>query len=177
MMDILMSKTCCSHKKWNKIANDIKLVFHSSTRFLIFVQQIALKTVKHFWDWVCSILRQMMVVWGRGEGMVPIQLRPVTRPIQYHWTTCFIVVSVLVWHVQYQHTNNINNRLYMQHKYTVPAQETIMANRFYCKHELNNLLICTNECTIFWLKYYTNISLLYNWSKNNRSLTPTTSLI
>ena len=22
------------------------------------------------------------------------------------------------------------------------------------------LLICTNECTIFWLKYYTNISLL-----------------
>jgi hypothetical protein len=26
------------------------------------------------------------------------------------------------------------------------------------------LLICTNECTIFWLKYYTNISLLYNYT-------------
>ena len=30
MMDILMSETCWAHKKWNKIANDIKLVFYSS---------------------------------------------------------------------------------------------------------------------------------------------------
>jgi len=30
MMDILMSKTCWADKKWNKIANDIKLVFYSS---------------------------------------------------------------------------------------------------------------------------------------------------
>ena len=30
-MDILMSETCWAHNKWNKIANDIKLVFHSST--------------------------------------------------------------------------------------------------------------------------------------------------
>ena len=26
------------------------------------------------------------------------------------------------------------------------------------------LLTCTNECTILWLKYYTNISLLYNYT-------------
>jgi len=31
MMDILMSETCWKHKKWNKIASDIKLVFYSST--------------------------------------------------------------------------------------------------------------------------------------------------
>ena len=31
MMDILMSETCWAHKKWNKIASDIKLVFHSSS--------------------------------------------------------------------------------------------------------------------------------------------------
>jgi len=31
MMDILMSKTWRAHKKWNKIASDIKLVFYSST--------------------------------------------------------------------------------------------------------------------------------------------------
>ena len=31
MMDILMSETCWAHKKWDKIASDIKLVFHSST--------------------------------------------------------------------------------------------------------------------------------------------------
>ena len=30
-MDILMSETCWAHKKRNKIASDIKLVFHSST--------------------------------------------------------------------------------------------------------------------------------------------------
>ena len=31
VMDILMSETCWAHKKWNKIASDIKLVIHSST--------------------------------------------------------------------------------------------------------------------------------------------------
>jgi len=31
MMDILISETCLAHKKWNKIAGDIKLVFYSST--------------------------------------------------------------------------------------------------------------------------------------------------
>jgi len=31
MMDILTSETCWAHKKWNKIASDIKLVFYSST--------------------------------------------------------------------------------------------------------------------------------------------------
>ena len=31
MMDILISETCWANKKWNKIASDIKLVFHSST--------------------------------------------------------------------------------------------------------------------------------------------------
>ena len=31
MVDILMSETCWAHKKWNKIASDIKLVSYSST--------------------------------------------------------------------------------------------------------------------------------------------------
>ena len=31
MMDMWMSETCWAHKKWNKIASDIKLVFYSST--------------------------------------------------------------------------------------------------------------------------------------------------
>ena len=35
MMDILMSETCWAHKKWNKIASDIKLVFHSSNFYRI----------------------------------------------------------------------------------------------------------------------------------------------
>jgi len=37
MMDILMSETCWAHKKWNKIASDIKLVFYSwSIRITLF---------------------------------------------------------------------------------------------------------------------------------------------
>ena len=35
MMDILMSETCCIHKKWNEIASDIKLVFYFSSIFLL----------------------------------------------------------------------------------------------------------------------------------------------
>jgi len=31
MMDILMSETCWAHKKWNKMASDMTLVFYSST--------------------------------------------------------------------------------------------------------------------------------------------------
>jgi len=34
MMDILMSETCWAHKKWNKIASDITLVFYSSISIL-----------------------------------------------------------------------------------------------------------------------------------------------
>ena len=35
MMDVLMSETCWAHKKWNKIASDIKLVFYSSTNTMM----------------------------------------------------------------------------------------------------------------------------------------------
>ena len=43
MMDILMSETCWVHKKWNKIASDIKLVFYSSTKCLSRRLKIKLK--------------------------------------------------------------------------------------------------------------------------------------
>jgi len=35
IMDILISETCWVHKKWNKIASDIKLVFYSSTYIIL----------------------------------------------------------------------------------------------------------------------------------------------
>ena len=37
MMDILMSETRWAHKKWNKITSDIKLIFYSSTSFVMSV--------------------------------------------------------------------------------------------------------------------------------------------
>ena len=44
-MDILMSETCWAHKKWNKIASDIKLVVHLSTTERIFSRKTFLWSV------------------------------------------------------------------------------------------------------------------------------------
>jgi hypothetical protein len=49
MMDILMSETCWAHKKWNKIASDIKLVFHSSTILMIWKIPVSI-------EWQYSLL-------------------------------------------------------------------------------------------------------------------------
>ena len=52
MMDILMSETCWAHKKWNKIASDIKLVFYSSTEMgpLLVVTLFYLKNILYWPD-------------------------------------------------------------------------------------------------------------------------------
>jgi len=47
MMDILMSETCWTHKKWNKIASDIKLVFYSSNVTMLH-GPISIKLLDHF---------------------------------------------------------------------------------------------------------------------------------
>ena len=40
MMDILMSGIFWVHKKWNKIASDIKLAFYSSTIYVVVVDKM-----------------------------------------------------------------------------------------------------------------------------------------
>jgi len=58
MMDILMSEACWAHKKWNKIASDVKFVFYSSTITMmhgpiniILKVSSALKCTRlHFWS-------------------------------------------------------------------------------------------------------------------------------
>ena len=49
MMNILMSETCWEHKKWNKIASDIKLVFYSSTNLNSYVSFVLAlnETMRH----------------------------------------------------------------------------------------------------------------------------------
>ena len=44
-MDILMSETCWAHNKWNKIASDIKLVFHSSRSRMLGVYRCACRVL------------------------------------------------------------------------------------------------------------------------------------
>jgi len=54
MMGILISETCWAHKKWNKTASDIKLVFYSSTITMMHVP-INIRSSKHkiccVFDW------------------------------------------------------------------------------------------------------------------------------
>ena len=45
-MDVLVSETCWAHNKWNKIASDIKLVFHSSTNWLVFISWSVLVLIR-----------------------------------------------------------------------------------------------------------------------------------
>ena len=55
-MDILISETCGAHNKWNKIASDIKCVFHSSTIAMmhrpINISVLLLLTVQEVTCWV-----------------------------------------------------------------------------------------------------------------------------
>jgi len=50
MMDILMSEACSAHKKWNKIASDIKLVFYSSTITMMH-GPINIRSMTDIWRW------------------------------------------------------------------------------------------------------------------------------
>ena len=62
MMDILMSETCWAHKKWNKIASDIKLFFYSSTKQIIIYPHIKPLCIKlctqHFIIWQTLLLKE-----------------------------------------------------------------------------------------------------------------------
>jgi len=61
MMDILMSETFWAHKKWNKIASDIKLVFYSSTKQIIINPHIKPLCIKlctqHYIIWQTVLLK------------------------------------------------------------------------------------------------------------------------
>jgi len=53
-INILMSETCWAHKKWNKIASDIKSVFYSSTIAMMH-GPINIRCV----NWICVYLAQV----------------------------------------------------------------------------------------------------------------------
>ena len=76
MLGTSMSETCCAHKKWNKIASDIKLVFCSSimgmfrfwlkpdnnnTRFMMIYVQLEYLAMVGLWDGRHSL-------WGTTYG-------------------------------------------------------------------------------------------------------------
>ena len=73
MKDTLMSETCWAHKKWNKIASAIKLVFHS--------WKVRFKYEQYFWvtgltghKYLSSICCQNII------SLCSVSLIPVLRP-------------------------------------------------------------------------------------------------
>jgi len=87
MMDILMSETCWAHKKWNKIASDIKLVFYSSTstNYCFIVSLLNASTC--FGNYVLTISKSKLCYTASGV-ITPIGGRPV-QPV--HRTTTYRV--------------------------------------------------------------------------------------
>ena len=91
MMDILMSETCWAHKKWNKIASYIKLVFYSST-----TPQKSAKYHYFIWTyWLTSALTCVQF-WNETEQIWSTENRQgrITRniyiPLFYHLYTYVI---------------------------------------------------------------------------------------
>ena len=75
-MDILMSETCWAHNKWNKIASDIKMVFHSSTLEIFEWYRVAPEIRK----WPClqifskELIINHCIIWGSALWLLPISI-------------------------------------------------------------------------------------------------------
>ena len=94
MMDILMSEACWAHKKWNKIASDIKLVFYSS------------KILKSMFKYEILInlyvLSCMLICWHHPSGGGGVSAgRTVLNQIVYSRVNLHICVYALVGHVSH----------------------------------------------------------------------------
>ena len=82
MMDILMSETCWAHKRWNKIASDIKLVFHSSTQSVSFIVDLRSASVKgcHGGCRLC-VQQNCRALMSDGRNTVYIRLTCLHKPV------------------------------------------------------------------------------------------------
>ena len=86
MMDILTSETCWEHKKWNKIASDIKLVFHSSTITMMH-GPINIRLISPLFDKMCIVLYDL---WKQNFELLKYS----------EWQSdCSLLTCVAVWPV------------------------------------------------------------------------------
>jgi len=98
MIDILMSEICWAHKEWNKIASDMKLVFHSSTitmmhgpinirlSYLYCISIRPCHDISHlrlFFSWNSSIVLLMSLFWT--EERTILWAENSLLPIIYHF--------------------------------------------------------------------------------------------
>ena len=123
MMEILMSETCWAHKKWNKTASHIKLVFHSSTitmmhgptnskSFHILFSSGTEHVIWNFFTILYTVLSHGAgyVIFFRGGGVG-------TRQSDYSWYICAL-------HVHAASEHALLNRKHFPHTLTCSIQDT-----------------------------------------------------
>ena len=126
-ISLLMCSTCFGHKKWNKIASDIQLVFHSSTiltlvtnrtsvvkKFLYWVA-VTLYACDTYWDWVdVSVVDRYGLekegtrsVSGKDTNFVfAITCRPPLGHRAAHRLRGYWILSALLCSVWLRHSSN-----------------------------------------------------------------------
>ena len=79
----VVSETCWAHKKWNKIASDIKLVFHSSMYLYVYGLMV---------DWESDQLSFVFTTVATHNTTLPGLSTgfPISMCKAWWWTACFI---------------------------------------------------------------------------------------
>ena len=80
-MDILMSETWWAHNKWNKIASDIKLVFHSSTSWSYSKNACFIGTKVPFQGWPLIIKRNISDSYQASDRTLYIRHQSSLKPM------------------------------------------------------------------------------------------------
>ena len=111
MIDILMSETCWAHKKWNKIASDIKLVFHSSTKLYTICRTLPL---------ISSSCSGFCFVGLRCVFFFSNFLKPKTRlfDIYSNWWLSYVVNKILLELWQTYKDTGANFRVTLKFEYS-----------------------------------------------------------
>ena len=116
MMAILMSEKCWAHKKWNKIASDIKLVFHSATSSKL-VYALGMNGFSE--EWTEHFECQSIVLLLPWLGTVPV----IFGTCAVDWTsrrtaipnrnrTCYMPTRLMLVHINNNNKGN-NSSLWM----------------------------------------------------------------
>jgi len=93
--DILMSETCWAHKKWNKIASDIKLVFFSSAKRIYSLHSLFYTRWKH----ICYDVILFKIRFTQSVMYNELYLRYLCKYI----SRLLICIYFLLWFISWRH--------------------------------------------------------------------------
>jgi hypothetical protein len=113
MMDILMPETFWAHKKWNKIASDIKLVFYSSAITMMH-GPINRRFPWRHWSFWCGIIWCLKI-------SVKATCLVISRQLTFWRRFFFLILAHTVykmWIIQEPNTLELWNKLHFEEKRT-----------------------------------------------------------